>query len=57
MSKKKAKNLLKSGVEIAVGAALIGVTGQVGRGVPLIRPIQSLQSVGLLKKVKKDFRL
>ncbi len=57
MSRKKSKNLLKSGAEIAVGAALIGVTGQVGRGVPLIREVQALQSVGLLKKVKKDFRL
>ena len=54
---KKPKDLIKSGLEIATGAALIGVTGQVGKGLPLIREVQTLQSIGLLKKAKKDFRL
>ena len=53
----KRKNLIKAGVDVAVGATLIGVTGQVGRGVPLIKEVQTLQSIGLLKKAKKDFRL
>ena len=54
---KKSKDLIKAGVNVAVGAALIGVTGQVGKGVPLIREVQTLQSIGLLKRAKKDFGL
>lgn len=53
----KKKSLIKSGVEIAIGASLIGITGQIGAGVPLIRTVQTVQSIGLLKKAKKDFGL
>lgn len=53
----RSKRLLRTGTDIIIGAALIGVTGQVGKGVPLIRTVQTLQSIGLVKKAKRDLRL
>ncbi len=53
----KKKSLLKSGTDILIGTTLIGATGQVGKGVPFIGTVQTLQSVGLIKKAKKDFGL
>lgn len=51
--KRTTKKIVRKGFNVIVGTVFVGVIGDVGRGVPLIRPIQDLSALGVLKQTLK----